>query len=566
VIRDLTQFQSEEYDLIVVGGGIYGAAICWEAVSRGIKVALFEKSDFGSATSANSLKIIHGGFRYLQNGDLSRVKEAVREQRIMMRIAPHLVHLLPVLVPIYGHGLRGKEAFTIGLKLFDLIRSSENQLADADKLIPRGRIISKSECLNLLPDINQEGLNGGAVFYDAQTYNSERLVIAFLQTAWQNGAHIANYAEVIGFIQDNRQIKGVQVKDVLTGDTFQVTARLTAVASGPWNEEILSLLGREEVKPKTRYAKAINLITHKIIDQYAVGIQGRNQYFDEGYVPNSKSSFLFVTPWRNYSIIGTAYSMSDKRPDQFEVKEKDISFLKDEFNRVYPGAKLSRRDILFAHGGLLPISGKKGNNLTVNLTKKFRITDHRNYGYSGLVSIEGVKYTTARDVAQRTIDYLIEKWGFDDIASTTTSTRLIGGEINRFDKYLNDALKSSNGDLSVAQVKEIVYNYGSDHNQVLGYLDNSPEINGDNDRKYCLLQSQIRYAVDKEMAQKLGDVVFRRTELGSAGNPGYEVLKYSAQVMGRELNWSPSRIEEELAGVQKVYSQFDQAMAGNYGN
>ncbi|MHA2401671.1 MAG: FAD-dependent oxidoreductase [Candidatus Kariarchaeaceae archaeon] len=566
MIRDLPQFQTEEYDLVIVGGGIYGATICWEAVSRGLKVALFEKSDFGSATSANSLKIIHGGFRYLQNGDLSRVKESIKEQRILMHIAPHLVHPIPVLVPIYGHGLKGKEAFTIGLKVFDYIRSSENQLEDPDKHIPGGRILSKGECINLLPDLRQEGLNGGAVFFDAQAYNSERLVISFLQTAWQIGAHIANYAEVIGFIEENRQVKGVQVKDVLTGDTFHVASKIIAVASGPWNDEILSLLANKQGKPTTRYAKAINLVTHKIFNKFAVGVRGKNQYFDGRYLPNSKNSFLFVTPWRDFSIIGTAYSMTDKKADDFEVNEKDISFLKNEFNQVYPGVKLSRRDILFAHGGLLPVSGKKGDNVNVNLSKKFKIIDHRNYGYAGLVSIEGVKYTTARDVAQKTIDYIIEKWGYEDIPSTTASTRLYGGEINRFDDYLNEAVKSNNGDLSEPQIRDLVFNYGSVHTQVLDYLDDSPRKNGSEFQDFRLLDSQIRYAVDREMAQKLGDIIFRRTELGSAGNPGDETLKFSAQVMGRELNWSQSRIDEELEGVQKIYSQYDRAIAENYGN
>jgi len=559
MIRDLNQFQSEDYDLIVVGGGIYGAAICWEAVSRGLKVALFEKSDFGSATSANSLKIIHGGFRYLQNRDIRRLKESAREQRVLMHIAPQLVHPMPVLVPIYGHGLRGKEAFSIGMRFFNIIRSSEDQLVDPEKHIPPGRIISKDACVEQLPSIKQEGLNGGSVFFDAQVYNSERLVLSFLQTAWQNGAHLANYTEVVGFVDKDQQIKGVKVKDVLDGDTFEVTSRLVLLACGPWNEKILGLIGGKKIPPSAGYAKAINLITRKLFDKYAVGIRGQNKYLDGKYIPSTKDSYLFVTPWREYSIIGTAYTKYDKSPDSIEVNEEDISFFLNEFNQVYPAGKLSQSDIYFAHAGLLPVSSKNRDNRRVNLSNKFKIIDHRNDGYEGLFSIDGVKYTTARNVAQKTIDYVLRNWGHQNVPSTTAKTRLYGGAIGRFNDYLGEAIKSNNGDLSEDQIKGLICNYGSAYHQILEYFQGSSSENKGWNRDYRLLEAQIRYAVANEMAETLGDVVFRRTELGSAGNPGDASLRFSAQVMARELNWSQDRIDKELEGVRKIYNPYNLA-------
>jgi glycerol-3-phosphate dehydrogenase len=557
VIRDFTQFQSEEYDLIIVGGGIYGAALCWEAVSCGLKVALFEKSDFGAATSANSLKIIHGGFRYLQSGDINRVKESIREQRVLMRIAPHLVHPLPVLIPIYGHGLRGKESFSIGLKVFEIIRSSEPQLDDPEKHMPTGRMISKSECLELLPSLRREGLNGGVVFFDAQVYNSERLVLEFIKTAWQKGAQPANYTEVIGFIREGHQITGVRVRDVLTGDTLGVSSKLIVLACGPWNQELIEMLGKEDAKPKTKYAKAINIITRKRFDNFAIGVLGRNQYSDGRFIPNAKSNYLFLTPWRNFSILGTAYTMTDKTPSNFEINETDISFLVKEFNEIYPWEKISHRDIIFAHGGLLPLSRRMGKKSGVNLAKKFKILDSREFGYEGLILVEGVKYTTARDVAEKVIGYIFRKWGFEDIPSGTSSSRLCGGEITRFDDYLNQAVKNNSDELGEPQIRSMILNYGSIYSQILDYYHDSSRKDEANHRDFGLLEAEIRYAVEQEMAQKLGDIVFRRTELGSAGDPGADYLRFSAQVMGKELNWDQNRIDQELTEVQNVFTQYN---------
>jgi glycerol-3-phosphate dehydrogenase len=556
VNRDLNLFQSEEYDVIIVGGGIYGATICWEAVSRGLKVALFEKSDFGSATSANSLKIIHGGFRYLQNFDLDRVRESIREQRALMRIAPHLIHPLPVLVPTYGHGFKGKEAFSAGSWLFNYLRSSEEQLGDPEKLVPPSRLISKDECVELLPEIDPKGLNGGTLFYDAQVYNSERLVISFLRSAWEKGAHIANYTEVGGFIKNNGRFRGVAVKDVLTGDVFQATSRIIVLACGPWNAKLLGLLDNPDKKKTTQYAKAVNLVTHKLFDKYAVGIRGRNQHINGRYLLNAKNSFLFISPWRDYSIVGTVYSRNDGTEDSIQINEGDINFLRKELNQIYPGISLSRKDILFAHGGLLPISRRTDEDQKIKLINKFEIIDHGEQGYNGLISVEGVKYTTARGIAQKTVDLLLEKWGYDFVPSTSARTHLYGGEISRFGDYLMEAEKRKRHDMSETQIRSLVLNFGTTYKEVLKYLDNGTRKDKVGNPDKLLLEAQIRYSIDCEMAQRLGDVIFRRTELGSAGHPGNEVIEYTAQIMAQEFDWSQHRIDEEVAAVQNNYSQF----------
>ena len=207
--RDLTKLSQNVYDLLIVGGGIYGAGVARDASLRGLSVALVEKADFGCATSANSLKMIHGGLRYLQHGDFKRMRESIYDRRILMQIAPHLVHPLGVVVPTYGHGIKGKEVMTIALAINDIVSCDRNVGIDPHKHIPPGRTISKTECLQLLPGIDAKDLTGGAVFCDAQVYNSERLVLSFLRSAAQKNADLANYVEVIGFLQQGNCITGV---------------------------------------------------------------------------------------------------------------------------------------------------------------------------------------------------------------------------------------------------------------------------------------------------------------------------------------------------------------------
>src|SRR5512138_104540 len=176
--RDLRRLADENFDVAVAGGGVMGLAVAREAASRGLRTALVEKGDFGGATSANSLKLIHGGLRYLQHGDIGRLRQSVRERLAFMRTAPHLVHPLPFLVPTYGHGAKGKEAMDIAFLLYRMLAWDRNGTGDPEKEIPPGRTISADECRRLFPGFRQQGLTGGAVFHDGQAYNSERLTLA----------------------------------------------------------------------------------------------------------------------------------------------------------------------------------------------------------------------------------------------------------------------------------------------------------------------------------------------------------------------------------------------------
>ncbi|MGK7950038.1 MAG: FAD-dependent oxidoreductase [Xenococcaceae cyanobacterium] len=544
--RNLVKLSACTYDLAIIGGGIYGACVAWEATLRGLSVALVEKGDFGSETSANSLKIIHGGLRYLQNADFKRMRESIQERKTLMRIAPHLVHPLPLVIPTYGHGIKGKEVLGLAIKINDLISFDRNQLKDPQKHIPNGRLISPRECQHLLPAITNQRLTGGAIFYDAQVYNSERLTLAFILSAEQAGATVVNYSEVRGFLQTGNCVTGVEVTDILTGDRFEIRAKTVVNTCGAWINNVLSLL-KGEPKPKTIFAKAMNLVVRNpLFGSYGAGISSSRGASDQ---PNR---FLFIAPWRGKSMIGTYYAGYDGKPEDFQITELDIQNFLQHINQIYSLANLTQQDVSFVHGGLLPrisIDSKTGEPL---LAKNYQIKDYSEEGLSGIVSVVGVKYTTARDVAQKTVDRIFQLWGQKPPKSTSAFTPLYGGKIDRFETFLQDAIAKLSSRVEPEVMRRLVYNYGSAYRDILQYLE--PELDDtDTIDNLAVLKAEVLHAVHKEMAQKLSDIVFRRTELGSAEYPGSEPLKLCAETMGAELGWNHTRIKQEIQAVNDVY-------------
>ena len=532
--RNLTQLAQKTYDIAIVGGGIYGACLAWEATLRGLSVALLEKGDFGGATSANSLKIIHGGLRYLQNADFKRMRESIRERTNLLRIAPHLVHPLPILLPTYGRGLKSKAVFEVALGLNDLISCDRNYQIDPSKQIPRGRTISKQACLELLPNITQQGLTGGAIFTDAQVYNSERLTLAFIRSAVERGAVVANYVEVTGLLQSENQVMGVTAQDGLGNQKLEVRASTVLNATGAWGNQIQDL-GQD-------LAKAMNFVLRRPLfeksHEYAVGINSKS--------PDRKSRMLFVAPWRKTSIVGTYYSTCDRNPQSWPITESEIDKFLAQINSAYPSAQLTRADIAFVHQGVLP---RKGINPQgePTLNKHYRITNHAKAGLNGLFSVTGVKYTTARDVAQKTLDLVLQTWQKKASASISATTPVYGGDISDWAGFLQEAQQKTGFPSEI--ITSLVFNYGSAYPDVLSYLDiDDPKDKIDLEK--AILKAQILYAIEQEMAQNLSDILLRRTELASAGSLTKEVLTFCTEVMGKQLGWNSDRIKAELQANQ----------------
>lgn len=553
--RDLDQLRGKQFDVLIIGGGIYGVCTAWDAALRGLSVALIEKNDFGSATSSNSLKIIHGGLRYLQHADFKRMRESITERTVLMRIAPHLVHPLPCIMPTYGHALKGKEVMAAALFINDLVGFDRNGLSDPQKRLPNGKVISKEKCKKIIPGVNEENLSGGAIWYDCQVSNSERMLMSILRSAVNAGAVAANYTEMVGFTTEHGRVTGVKAKDNLTGDSFEISAKLVVNNGGPWLNDVLGHLNGKLNRPKIRLSAAMNLvIKRKLFEKYAVGIWSKSDFRDEDALLSKGSRLFFVTPWRDYSLIGTTHVPYDGEPGQFRIKESDIQTFLDEVNAAYPAANLKRGDVAFFYGGMLPADEEQKAGEDVRLLKNYQIIDHsKDSGVEGLISVIGVKYTTARDVAVKTVDCAIEKLGENCVKSVTSTTPVFGGDIENLEDFINEEKSKAPRGLSENNIEHLVLNYGTEYSSILKYVEENQEwarpIFADSE----ILRAEVIYAVREEMAIKLSDVVRRRTELGTAGCPEDAALQTCADLVGHELGWDKERKKIEIWETKRIY-------------
>ncbi len=554
--RDLAYLERTSFDLIVVGGGIYGACIAWDAVLRGLSVALLEKNDFGHATSANSLKTVHGGLRYLQKLDLKRMRESIHERRTLMRIAPHLVHPLPFLMPTYGHTWKGREVMATALLINDLISCDRNRLADPQKHLPGGQLISRTECLKRLPGIEENGLTGGAIWYDALLYNSERLTLSFLRSAAMMGAVVANYVKVIGFLKDGTRVVGVQAVDLLDGVQIEVHAKTVVNAAGPGVKQLFDNFQGNVKHPKgeVRLALAINLITPPLFDTYGVGISAKNGRYHAGGKSRNSDRLLFIVPWRNRSLIGTTYKPFNGTLDPPRVNEQDILTFLQAVNEACPGLELRREDVVHSHIGLVPISGIDPDSGAIRREGHYQIRDHRDMGIEGIISVLGVKYTTARDVAEKVVDKVFKAWNRTPPASRSATTPLHDGRITRFAEFVRCETEKRPGALEKDTLLPLLYNYGSAYPAVLNYFDRHMDSGKPLTDSRALLRAQTIYAVRHEMAIKLSDVVFRRTEVGSAGPPDADTLGFCATIMASERGWSKAQMQQEIQEVNAAFT------------
>ena len=550
--RNPQQLAGKTYDVLVIGGGIYGACIVWDAALRGLSAGLIDRGDFGQETSANSLKTVHGGLRYLQDADLNLVRRMIYERSTYLRIAPHLVHPLACLTPTYSRLTKSKLVMGVALKLNDLAGYDRNYAAPPEKIIQSSRLVSRQDCINTLPDLPAESVTGGAIWYDAQIYDTERLTLSFIKSAARRGAEVCNYVEAVGLLKQGNRVTGVKARDIPTGDGFDIRARVVVNAAGPWLDNILRDAKAEAKDKKFHHSLAMNFITRRIIDDYAVGLpswqDGSNVANNDGKV----SHMLFVSPWRGRSLIGTFHSHFDGEPNRFELTEGIVDEMLAEANSAYPGADLKRDDISFIHHGFLPEN--PSNDAEVRLVRKSRLYDHRKEDdIQGLISVMGVKYTTARHMAEKAVDLVFEHLGSEPPSSATDVTPLDGGQIEDFSAHLQQSLESDSSKLLPGLIDHLVRSYGTDYQRIKGLIGTDGEERPLDLSSAKVLKAMIAFAVQEEMALRLTDIIFRRTGLGSIEKPAESTLEQCAEFMAEESGWDEHRLMQEIDGVKDVY-------------
>jgi glycerol-3-phosphate dehydrogenase len=551
--RDIQQLADGRFDLVIVGGGIHGACLAWDATQRGLSVALVERGDFGQETSANSLKTVHGGLRYLQDADLGLVRAMIHERSALLRIAPHLVHPLPCLTPTYGRLVKSKLAMGVALKLNDLAGFDRNWDLDSTQQLNPGRTISRENCLRLLPGLAEEGVTGGALWYDGQVYNTERLTLSFVRSAANAGAMVANYVEAVRMLQAGNRVIGIAARDRLSGEEFEVDASVVANAAGPWVDCVLAGLPRQPDEASFRLSLAINLVTRQLFDEVAAGAPTRPKAMPR-FGQAARSRLLFIAPWRNVSIIGTYHLPYAGNPDELRLSASQVETFLEEINSAFPGARLELADIRLVHKGLLPAHEPRSNG-EVRLLRQGWIRDHnREGGPQGLISLIGVKYTAARLVAEKAVEAVFRQLGKRPAECETSQLLLHDAQMGNFGEYLSRQVRQPAYRMKAGLVKDLVYNYGSDYPNLLRLIEAGPNGEETPAGPLEVIRAVTRYAIRYEMAQKLSDVILRRSGLGSAGRPDASSLACCAEVMAAEMGWDRARKAREIAEVEAVYS------------
>lgn len=553
--RDLSLLSKQTYELLVVGGGITGAAIAWDAAQRGLRVALLEKADFGGATSANSLKTLHGGLRYLQDLDLGLVRKMIGERKALLQIAPHLVRPLPVLMPtIKSKLMRSKLALGAAVKLNDLASFDRNWGVDPARALPNGRILSRRAVQEIMPGLNDPAVTGGVLWHDAQMVNTERLTLAFVQSAVQAGAQAANYTAVIDLLRQGNHVTGVKALDILSGQTHEIHAQVVVNAAGPWIDEVLAPLGVQRTQPVFPLSTAMNLVTRQILPHHAVGVSSRYQHPLPDGRSEPRTRVLFIAPWREFSIVGTLHAPYQGTPDDNWVQEQMIASFLEEVNGAYPGARLQRQDVYQVHRGFLPMVPNDADPATVKLLRAGEVRDHAiEDGIHGLISAVGVKYTTGRYLAEKTVNRAFEKLQRPSPRCLTRSTPLVGGDVTQWQSFVQQMLRSWPVEAPPYQVERLLSQYGTAVHQLLPLIAEQPAWGEPLTAETAVTPAELIHAARTEMAERLTDVVMRRTEMGSAGPPNADTIHAAAHIMADAKGWDAAQMRQEIDAVWAAY-------------
>ena len=534
--RDFAALSQTTFDVLVIGGGATGAAIALDATQRGLSVALIDKDDFSAATSAASSKLMHGGLRYLVNGEVALVREGLRERRAWLRMAKHLVRPLPFLLPTYGDRMKSKGIVRLGLLAYDLLSFGRNSGMDVMQRLPSYRSLNIAQSLGLMPHLDQEDMTGGMIYHDAQMLSPERLCLAMVRTAMQAGAVAVNYAQAVDIQSDNGRVSGVKVKDRLSRKTATISAQCVVNATGPWADLVMQEALDAEPPKKLVRSKGIHFITRDVTRGTALAIPIGDEH-------------LFVLPWQGKSLFATTDTKFDGNPDRVSVTKSDIASLLDKANSALPGLDLKASDIIYAYAGLRPLvadpaSPQQG---TYGLSRGSEIVDHGSSGGPvGLISALGGKWTTSLRLGEEIVDLVVAHLGHEAPPCRSRDTLLSCTPRENLTDFM-DHMRDQFSDIATDKIDFLSRLYGLLLPDVMGEKPAALKALRD-----PLLAARVHFAVAHEMAVQLEDVVLRRLIEGQTGELSARQIETIAAYMADALGWTEAQTQRQLKTVQQA--------------
>jgi glycerol-3-phosphate dehydrogenase len=553
--RDTKALGDGEFDLLIIGGGAFGAAAARDAALRGLRTALIERADFGGGASAECFKIVHGGIRYLQHADVRRLRSSCRERSALLRIAPHLVNPLPIAVPTYGYGRNGRIFLGTGMCVYDLLTFDRNAgLRDRTRQIQRTRFLNRADMLDLFPDIESRSLTGGVVFEDGQMYSPPRLVLAFITSAVADGAIACNYVEATDFIFDGNAVCGVRARDNLDGSKMDVRARLVLNAAGPGAEFLLERDARFGIWQRGQFSRdACFVVRRRPRSRYGLAVQGQTR--DRDAVLSREARHIFIVPWHEFTLVGVWHKIFQDHPDSARVEITELEAWIREINACYPTLGIEPEEIAYANCGLVPFGMQTSSAQALSFGKESRLIDHSTrHGVRGLVTLIGIRYTTARGDAARALDLLLKQMPNAPVPADTEHRALAGGDVEDFERLKAEAERVRPSAISAETLNSLLHNHGTEYGQILQRAETDP-YDGAIVPDSTTLVGEVTHSILHEMAVTMEDVVLRRTDLGAARHPGQRALECVARRMQGVLGWSDERTHDELTATEKALAR-----------
>jgi glycerol-3-phosphate dehydrogenase len=518
-LSSAVDLSGRHFDLIVIGAGINGAAVAREAALSGLKVLLLERGDVGSGTSSASSRLIHGGLRYLEHGEISLVRESLNERERLLRAAPHLVAPLELYIPVYRRARRKRWQIAVGLTLYDWL--------SADRSLPGHTVLSRGELLRRMPGLQSADLVGGASYYDAQVRFPERLVVENVRDAVANGALLKTYTSATRIRVDAGRVSGVDWRTA-QGASGAASAPLVVNAAGPWVDDVLGPIKHTRLIGGT---KGSHLIAAPFADAPRAGV-----YVEAG----SDARPLFILPWNGLLLVGTTDERFDGDAGAAAIDDAEFAYLIRETERVFPGAAGLAQRVLYTHTGVRPLPYQKRGSAG-SITRRHLIRRHR--AARGLYSIVGGKLTTHRALAE---DVLKVLWRDLPPRAHVRPTR---------DRPLPGALEAGNRDallaeigasLGPAQAARLWHVYGGSA-AAIARLARERDLAATIDPVSSVLVAELVYACETEWAATLDDILQRRCMAGLGPDFGFGAAEPAARWLQRLGIWDRDRAEHELA-------------------
>lgn len=536
--RDVARLRNRTFDVLVIGGGIYGLIVAADAAERGLSVALVERDDFGSGSSFNHLRTIHGGLRYLQSLDLARARESIAERRTLARIAPQYVRPLPFVLPLAGGLARGPMAMRAGFLLDRAVARARNDGLPPSHHLPPGSVLSGAEARRRFPAAS-DGRRPAAVWYDYVVTEADRLTLAWAIAAAGHGAVLANHVKAAQLIGDGPRIVGARVNDLIAGDMFEVAARVVVNATGGAVDTLLQPSGLQTGMP---VLCAMNLVTRLAGGPAAAGAHGTG------------GRALFMVPWQGRALFGTWETQSRQDAPQ---RQDDIDAFVRAVAAAFPAIAPAHEDVTLVHRGLVPaVADGRGG---LRLEGRQRICDHAtgDHATDGLITVAGTKYTTARATAEKVTDLIVAK-----LARAAAPCRTATLPLPATARDAGAPGPGASAVLPPDVLEHLSAVFGPAADAVRAVTAARPDLAARVSDHHPAIGAQLAWAARHEMAVTLADAVIRRTSLGALGHPGEATLARAARVMAAELGWNAERSAAEIRAVDGFYRRAAATAAG----